>query len=45
MNFEFNEDSELMREQARKMLQAQCPTSLFRRYGARRHLFSRALWR
>ena len=44
MNFEFNEDSELMREQARKMLQAQCPTTLVRQYLPGDQGFDRALW-
>ena len=44
MNFEFNEDSELLREQARKMLQAQCPTTLVRQYLPGDQGFDRALW-
>lgn len=32
MNFEFGEDSELLREQARKMLSAQCTTARVRQY-------------
>ena len=44
MNFEFNEDSELLREQARKMLQAQCPTTLVRKYLPGDQGFDRALW-
>ncbi|ARU06479.1 acyl-CoA dehydrogenase [Comamonas serinivorans] len=44
MNFDFNEDSELLREQARKMLQAQCPTTLVRQYLPGDQGFDRALW-
>lgn len=44
MNFEFDEDSELLREQARKMLQAQCPTTRVRQYLPGDQGFDRALW-
>ena len=45
MNFDFDEDSELLREQARKMLQAQCPTTRVRQFLAGDAGFDRELWR
>lgn len=45
MNFDFDEDSELLREQARKMLQAQCPTTRVRQYLPGDQGFDRELWR
>jgi alkylation response protein AidB-like acyl-CoA dehydrogenase len=45
MNFDFDEDSELLREQARKMLQAQCPTTRVREFLPGDAGFDRELWR
>ena len=44
MNFDFDEDSELLRDQARKMLQAQCPTTRVRQFLNGDKDFDRDLW-
>ncbi|MBL8349389.1 MAG: acyl-CoA/acyl-ACP dehydrogenase [Burkholderiaceae bacterium] len=44
MNFDFSDDLNLLRQQARKFLEAQCPTRAVRRILDREAPFDRALW-
>lgn len=44
MNFDFSEDMDMLREQARRMLQQQCPTSAVRQVLEGKDTFDRKLW-
>jgi alkylation response protein AidB-like acyl-CoA dehydrogenase len=45
MNFDFSEDMDMLRDQARRMLQQQCPTSAVREVLEGKDTFNRQLWR
>ncbi|WP_321916128.1 MULTISPECIES: acyl-CoA dehydrogenase family protein [unclassified Paraburkholderia] len=44
MNFDFNEDLHMLREQARRMLQQQCPATAVRQVLEGKDAFDRKLW-